>query len=285
MTAPIAVTGATGALGGMVARHLADLSISQRLLVRTPANAPQLLHANVRQASYDNRATSQAALFGTDTLFMVSASESVDRLDQHRSFIDSAVAVGIRHIVYTSFASAAPDATFTLARDHYATEEHIKASGVDWTFLRNGFYFDFMGALVGEDGVIRGPAGNGRAAFVARTDIAHTAAAILANPAPHAGCTYTLTGPESLTLTDVATIISRIHGRDVMFHDETLDEAYASRAIYNAPAWQVDAWVTTYTAIASNDMSTVSPDIENITGRPPITLEDFLSDASSAHKE
>lgn len=278
MTAsPIGVTGATGALGGLVARALAQRGIPQRLLVRTPARAPQLSLATVHRFSYSDRTASETALAGVDTLFMVSASESEDRLDQHRSFIDAAAAAGVRHVVYTSFVGAAPDAIFTLARDHFGTEEHIRASGMTWTFLRDGFYLDFVEALVGEDGTIRGPARDGRAAFVARADVARTAAEVLADPVSHAGRTYDLTGPEALTLTDVAEIISRVRGREVTFHDETLDEAYASRAGYGAPGWQLDAWVTTYTAIASNRMAAISPDIERITGTAPMTLETYLT--------
>lgn len=272
----IAVTGSTGAVGGLVARHLADRSLPQRLLVRTPARAPQLPGAAVHASSYRDGTAAAAALAGVHTLFMVSASESADRVDEHRSFIDAAAAAGVQHLVYTSFAGAAPDATFTLARDHHATEEHIKDSGMAWTFLRDAFYLDLMEAFVGEDGVIRGPAGDGRAAFVARADVARTAAAIVGDPAPHAGRTYDLTGPEALSMTEVAATISRVRGRAVSFHDETIDEAYASRAPYSAPEWQVEAWVSTYLAIASDDMAPVSGDIERITGVAPMTLEDHL---------
>lgn len=274
---PIAVTGATGVLGGLVAQNLAVRHLPQRLLVRTPSKAPTLSDATVHPFSYTDQTAASRALEGVRVLFMVSASESADRLDQHRAFIDAAAAAGVNHIVYTSFAAAAPDAIFTLARDHYATEEYIKASGMQWTFLRDGFYIDFMEALVGEDGVIRGPAGDGRASFVARSDIARTAAEVLTDPTAHEGRTYNLTGPEALTLTDVAATISRIRGRHVTFHNETLEEAYRSRAVYNAPDWQVDAWVTTYTAIGSDVMAGISRDIEAVTGIPPVTLEDYLN--------
>lgn len=277
MTTPtIAVTGATGVLGGYVARHLAERGVPQRVLVRTPAKAPQLPGSTIHPFSYSDQPAATTALNGVEVLFMVSASESVDRLDQHRSFIDAAAAAGVRHIVYTSFAAAAPDASFTLARDHYATEEHIKASGMAWTFLRDGFYIDFVEALVGEDGVIRGPADDGRASFVARIDVARTAATILLDPHPHAGRTYDLTGPEALTLDDVADTITRVRGRTVSFHNETIDEAYRSRAQFGAPDWQIDAWVSTYTAIASNIMAPISDDIQDITGTAPITLETYL---------
>lgn len=212
---------------------------------------------------------------------MVSASESAERLDEHRAFVDAAASAGVKHVVYTSFAAAAADATFTLARDHHITEEYIKESGMGWTFLRDGFYIDFMEALVGQDGVIRGPAGDGRAAFVARADVSRAAAAVLAEPGRHVGRTYDLTGPAALTLTEVAETLSRIRGEKVSYHPETIEEAYRSRAAFNAPQWQVDAWVTTYTAIGSGVMSRVSPDIEKLTGLAPISLETYLREMES----
>lgn len=276
MTSPIATTGSTGVVGALVARDLADRGLAQRLLVRTPAKAPQLPNSTVHPFSYSDQAAARAALDGVHTLFMVSASESAERLDQHRSFIDAAASAGVQHVVYTSFAGAAPDAIFTLARDHYVTEEHLKASGMGWTFLRDTLYLDFLEALVGDDGVIRGPADDGRAAFVARADVARTAAAILVDPFAHAGQTYDLTGPEALSLAEVAATISRIRGREVTFHNETLDEAYRSRAGYGAPDWQLDAWVSTYTAIASDVMAPVSGSVQDITGTAPMNLETYL---------
>src|SRR5690625_1208221 len=273
---PIAATVATGALGGHVARNLAERGISQRLLVRNPARAPQLPHTTVHRFSYSDRAASMSALGGVSTLFMVSASESADRLDQHRSFIDAAAAAGVDHVVYTSFVAAAPDATFTLAHDHYSTEEHIRASGMTWTFLRDSFYLDFMEALVGGDGVIRGPAGEGRVAIVARADIARTAATILIDPGRHAERTYDRTGPEALTLDELATTIGRVRGQTVTFHNESVAEAYRSRATFNAPPWQLDAWVTTYAAIATGVLEPVSDDIETLTGTGPMSLDTFL---------
>lgn len=233
---------------------------------------------SVHRFTYTDAAATELALDGVSILFMVSASESADRLEQHRAFIDAAAQAGVEHVVYTSFTAATPDATFTLARDHYATEEHIKNSDMRWTFLRDSFYLDFMEALVGEDDVIRGPSGDGRAAFVARADIARTAAAVLIDPSPHAGMTYELAGPESLSLADVAASIAHVRGRgrDVAFHNETIAEAYASRAQYGAPDWQVDAWVSTYTAIGSGIMAPVGDAIEAITGTAPMSLETYL---------
>jgi uncharacterized protein YbjT (DUF2867 family) len=231
----------------------------------------------VAEATYGDRDRAMAALAGVQTLFMVSASESADRLDQHRTFVDAAAQAGVRHIVYTSFLGAAPDATFTLARDHWATEEHIKQSGMVFTFLRDSFYIDFLPSLAGDDGVIRGPAGDGAVGAVARADVARVATAVLGDPGAHIGQSYDLTGGEALTLSEVARTISENTGRTVTFHNETVEEAYASRRSYGAPDWQLDAWVSTYTAIAAGELITVTNTVEAITGRKPLTLSDFIA--------
>jgi NAD(P)H dehydrogenase (quinone) len=275
-TQEIAVTGSTGRLGGRVARLLAGSGVPLRLLVRDPARAPQLPGARVVQASYADGAAVEEALRGVGTVLMVSGSETPERVQEHISFIDAAARAGVRHLVYISFFGAGPAATFTLARDHWATEEHLRASGLGHTILRDNLYADFFPFMVGDDGVIRGPAGEGRVAAVAQDDIAEVAAAVLTSPERHAGRTYNLTGPEALTMAEVAATISHVSGRPVTFHDETLTEAYASRATYGAPDWQVDAWVSTYTSIAAGEMAEVSGDVEAITGQPATRLLDLL---------
>jgi NAD(P)H dehydrogenase (quinone) len=256
----LGVTGSTGRVGGRVARGLTD----PVLLVRDPSRAPA--GGEVRQSSYDV----PGSLAGIDVLFMVSAAENADRVGQHRRMIDAAAADGVRHVVYTSFQAAAPDSTFTLGRDHWATEQHLLASGMDVTFLRDSLYADFFPLLAGEDGVIRGPAGDGRVAGVAIADVADAALAVLRDPSSHAGATYVLTGPEALTLSEVADLLQ------VRFVNETVQEAYASRAHYGEPDWQVEAWVTTYLAIADGSMEQVSPDLPALLGRPATSLAQLL---------
>jgi uncharacterized protein YbjT (DUF2867 family) len=208
---------------------------------------------------------------------MVSGAEHPDRVSQHRSFIDAAAAAGVSHLVYTSFYGASPTATFTLARDHHATEEHIRASGLAYTFLRDNLYADFFPLMADQQGVIRGPAGDGRVAAVAIDDIAAVAAEVLRDPAAHAGETYDLTGPVPLTLHEVAEIVTASGARTVRYVPETVEEAYASRAVYRAPRWQVDAWVSTYTAIASGELAAVSDAVPRLLGRPALTLAATLS--------
>jgi NAD(P)H dehydrogenase (quinone) len=275
----LAVTGSTGALGGRVARALAgDLRTDLRLVVRDASRAPD--HGtDVRVCDYADRVASVEALRGVDTLLMVSAAEAQDRRDQHRTFIGAAAEAGVGHIVYTSFAGAAPDATFTLGRDHWDAEQAIRESGMTFTFLRDNFYSDLLPFFADEQGVIRGPAGPGRVAAVARADVADVATAVLRSPTDHADATYVLTGPEALTLAEVADRAGPVLGRSLRFEDESVEAAYASRkAAYGAEDWQLDAWVSTYTAIKDGSCAEVTHDVERVAGHPARTLEQAIQE-------
>jgi NAD(P)H dehydrogenase (quinone) len=274
--AAFAVTGVTGALGGRVARRLEALGQPQRLVVRAGSTAPTLEHSAVAEGSYDDGPAMKRAFDGVDTVFFVSGREARDRLQQHFTVVDAAVAAGVRRVVYTSYLGAAPDATCTLARDHYATEQRIREAGVAFTFLRNSLYLDFLPSMVWEDGAIRGPAGNGRVACVARDDIADVAVAVLTGQG-HDGSTYDVTGPAALTFTEMAAELSRVTGRTIRYEAETLEEARSSRAGFGAEAWEVEGWVTSFAAVANGEMDVVSDTVERIAGHPPVSLTDYLA--------
>ena len=275
----LAVTGSTGRLGSRVARGLSRLGVEQRLLVRDPAKAPALPGTLIATAEYADEAAIRTALTGAQTVFMVSAAETADRVQQHLTFIDAAVDAGVQRIVYVSFFGASPTASFTLARDHWATEEHLRSVDVAHTILRDNIYADFTPHFLGTDGNIRGPAGGGRVALVAQADIAEVAIAVLTSDGAYDGRTLNLTGPTALTMNEIAGILSDHLGQTVSYFPETIEEAYASRAVYGAPPWQVDAWVSTYTAIAVGELAQVSEDIPEVTGHPATSLEQALAAA------
>jgi NAD(P)H dehydrogenase (quinone) len=155
------VTGVTGAVGGRVARSLDSAGLRMRMVVRDRSSAPDL-DAEVAEASdYGDGPAFRAAIEGVSTLFLVSGREHPERLRKHLTAVDAATAAGVGRIVYLSFLGAAPDATFTLARQHFATEEHIRAAGIPFTFLRSSLYLDYMPFLASADGVIAGPGGWG----------------------------------------------------------------------------------------------------------------------------
>jgi NAD(P)H dehydrogenase (quinone) len=272
----LAITGATGHIGGATARILSDAGPPLRLLVRDPSRAPSLPGAEVAQAAY-GAPDNVEALRGVETLLMVSAAESDDRVGEHRGFVEAAVEAGVRHIVYTSFVGASDSSGFLLGRDHGATEVIIRDTGLGYTFLRDNFYAEVFPYFADDDGAIKGPAGNGRVAAVSRKDVAEVAALVLRDPGRHAGRSYDLTGPEALTLDEVAATLTRVTGKEHRFVDETMEEARASRAHYGAPGWLVDAWLSTYTAIRDGELEAVSEDIPRLLGRPATSFADAVA--------
>lgn len=278
----VVVTGASGRIGRRLAYRLAAEGAQQRLVVRSPDRAPELPGTETEVAispGYSDVASMRAAFAGAGTVFLVSARESADRVTEHRAAVDAAVDAGVRRIVYLSFMGAAPDATFTFARDHWATEEHIRASGLRFTFLRDCLYHDAIAHMVGEDGVIRGPAGDGRVAAVAHDDLADVATGVLLDAREHVhdGQTYDVTGPVASTLTEAAEVLSMATGRTITYLPETLDEAYASRARYRAEPWEVDGWVSSYAAIASGELAEPSSVVQQLSGRPAQSFSEWLS--------
>ncbi|GAA0625017.1 SDR family oxidoreductase [Streptomyces crystallinus] len=279
MTEVVAVTGASGAIGGRVARRLAERGVATRLVGRSPERLPDLPGAvKAAPAAFGDAVAMRDALAGAGTLLMVSAHEAPDRVREHITALDAAVAAGVRRVVYVSFLGAAPDATFTFARDHWHTEQHIRGTGLAYTFLRDSLYLSGLAAMAGPDGVIRGPAGDGRVSGVAHEDIADAATAVLlAQAGEHDGVTYDLTGPEALTLTEVAAELSRATGRTVTYLAETREEAFASRAGYGAEEWEVTGWVSSYEAIAAGEMATVSDAVPRLTGHRARSFADYLA--------
>jgi uncharacterized protein YbjT (DUF2867 family) len=261
----IAVTGSSGSIGGAVARLLADAGAEVRPLTRA-------------DGAYDETERLAASLAGAQTVFLVSEGESANRLAEHYSAVEAVVRSGARHIVYLSFFGAAADCAFTLGRDHFHTEQRIRETGLGFTFLRDNFYQSMVPAFVDASGLIRGPADGGRLSAVDNDDVADAAAAVLLDPAGHADASYDLTGPDARTMPELADALARASGRPVTFAEETVEEAYASRARYGAPAFLVDGWVSTYTAIANGEVACVSPDVERLTGHPARTLEQYFAD-------
>ncbi len=272
----IAVTGSTGAVGGMTATRLSEYDVRTRLLVRDPSRAPQLPHTQVARAAYGGPECREA-LDGIDTALLVSAHEAADRVDVHRAFVQAAVEAGVRQIVYTSFVGAGDSAGFLLAQDHGATEAIIRDAGIEFTFLRDNFYAEVFPDFADDQGAIKGPAGSGRVAAVSRRDVADVAATVLRDPRAHAGATYDLTGPQALTLDEIAQILTTVTGRPHRYVDETMEQARASRAVYDAPGWLVDAWISTYTAIRDGELDHVGDDVSALLGRTPTSFAEAVS--------
>jgi NAD(P)H dehydrogenase (quinone) len=272
----LAITGSTGAVGGRTAQRLADAGIAQRLLVRDPVQAPSLAGAvPVAISDYGDLDAMTGALAGVSTLFLVSFREADDRLQRHFRAVDAAASAGVERIVYLSFLEASADSTFALGRQHFATEEHIRETGLGFVFLRSSFYADFVPYFTGDDGVIRAPAGDGRVSWISRDDIADTVAAAVQTE-EFDGQALENTGPAALDFYETAAILSEVTGREISYVEETVEEAWDSRRPTGAPDWEIEGWVTSYLAIGNGELSTVSDTVERLTGHPPVDVGTFL---------
>jgi NAD(P)H dehydrogenase (quinone) len=272
----IAVTGATGAVGSRLTARLAEGGARQRLVVRDPARAPRLAGTDVRQASsYCAGEEMRAALEGADVLFLIPAAETPDRVQQHTTAIDAAVAAGVQRIVYLSFFGARRRQRSLLPATIGTPSSTSAPSACRGTFLRMNVYMNFIPTMVGSDGVIRAPAGDGRLAAILRDDVAAAAAAVLSSDG-HDGSTYDLTGPDAFTLAEAAELMSRATGKPIRFRDETDEQAFASRAAYGAPDWEVRGWVSSYWAIRDGSLAPASPRHPQLTGRPAESLRGYL---------
>jgi NAD(P)H dehydrogenase (quinone) len=279
----IAVTGATGALGRRVVDRLAGQGdVALRLVVRDAARAPRAPGAElaVVPGGYADGPGLATALAGVDTLYLVSAAEAEDRLQQHLTAVAAAADAGVRRVVYTSFLGAAPDAVFTLARQHAATEAALAATGVPTTVLRHAMYADFVPFFaVLEDGeaVIAAPADDGRASFVSRDDLADVAAAVLLDDSPALdGAVLDVTGPEALSLDDAAAVLAEVTGRPTVYRRQTVEQAWATRRPSGHPDWEVEGWVTSYRAIAAGELARVTDVVPTLTGHPARTVAEHL---------
>ena len=275
----IALTGATGTLGGRVADRLAAAGVPLRLVVRDARRAPDLPGTEVVEnpGGYADADGFRTALDGVDTLYLVSAAEAVDRLQQHLTAVEAAASAGVGRVVYTSFVGAdRPDPTFTLVRHHGATEQAIADTGVRHTFLRSSMYADFVpffAAREGDRSVIAAPAGEGRTGFVSRDDLADVAAAVLLREDSELdGRALEVTGPQALTMTDAAAVLTEVTGIPAEYRPQTVEQAWATRRPSGHPDWEIEGWVTSYQAIAAGELSAVTDVVERLTGRPARTV-------------
>ena len=150
-----------------------------------------------------------------------------------------------------------PTATFTFGRDHFHTEEHIRAAGLAHTFLRDSIYTDYIPVFATPDGEIRGPAGR-RARLVGHARRHRGAPPRRCSPRPptHVDKTYEMTGPEALTMAETVALLAEIVGpRGAATSSETIEEAWESRRPTGAPDWEIEGWITSYTSIAESARS------------------------------
>ena len=277
----IAITGATGQLGRLAVAALKRRVPPDQLvgLVRSPEKAADLGIA-ARAADYNRAETLDAALKGIDKLLLISSSEIGMRTAQHRNVIEAAQRAGVNLIAYTSVLHA-DRSPLSLAEEHRQTETMIKASGIPYVILRNGWYTEnytgsIPGALAG--GAFIGSAGDGKISTATRADYAEAAAVVLTTEG-HAGKTYELAGDIAYTLSDLAAEISRQSGQEIPY--KNLPEAEYARLLagFGLPeafakglaAWDVDA--------SKDALFDDSRQLSRLIGRPTTPLAEAVTTA------
>ncbi|MHB2265408.1 SDR family oxidoreductase [Aliihoeflea sp. PC F10.4] len=273
----IAVTGATGQLGRLVVEKLKKESREEIVaLVRSPDKAADL-GIEARRADYDDGASLEAALKGVDTLLLISSSEVGKRAAQHGNVIAAAKKNGVKWIVYTSILHA-DTSKISLADEHVATEDLLKASGIPHTILRNGWYTENYAGSLGAGlatGKMIGAVGEGRISAAARADYADAAVAVLGSDT-HMGRVYELAGDDSFSLEELAAELSSQAGKLIVY--ENMSEAEYAKALEGSglPTGLAAAIASWDVAAAGGALFDDSRSLSRLIGRPTTPAADTV---------
>ena len=273
----IVITGATGQLGRLVITLLLKKVPAASLVatVRNVEKAEEIaaLGVQVRQADYNQPASWNAALQGADKVLLISSSEIGQRTQQHRAVIDAAKRAGVKLLAYTSVLHA-DTSVLGLAGEHRETEAAIRASGLPFVLLRNGWYTEnyAMGIPAALSmGASYGCAGDGRISSAARADYAEAAAVVLTSDNP-AGKVYELAGDTSYTLSEFAVEISRQSGKAISYVN--LPEAEYKKALLGTslPEFLAEQLANSDTGVSMGALFDDGKQLSKLIGRPTSAL-------------
>lgn len=278
------VTGASGQLGRRVVELLLEAKAGPVIAAtRTPAKLADLSDrgVEVRQANFDHPDSLAAAFTGVERLLLIST-DAVDgtdrRIRQHRNAVHAAAQAGVKHVVYTSLTRPEPGSPILIAPDHYATEQTLASSPLDWTILRSNVYTDMLLQSLpraAATGQLFAAAGEGGAGYVTREDCARAAAAALA--AANSGrITLDITGPAVVTHAELARIVSAITERPVAYIPVTPDVMKTGMVAAGLPEAIANVLVSFDNGLAQGTLGLVSNAVTDLTGRPPQSVGDFL---------
>lgn len=283
----IVVTGANGKAGRAVVEQLLERVPAEKLgvSVRDTDEAADLAErgVRVRRGDFGEPATLRRSLEGARRVLVVSVnSVGPARVEMHRAAIEAAGDTGAERVFYTSHAGAAPDSPFPPMSDHFATEELLRSSGVPGTALRNGFYAETAVMFLGnaaETGELAAPA-DGPVNWTTHADLAEAAAVALSDEGLDEP-SLTLTGSEAVDLAGIAALASELSGREirrVVVPDDEYRDQMVERGL---PQERADMLLGIFKASREGGFTTTSPTLEDLIGRPPTPLRDYLAAATS----
>jgi len=278
----ILVTGGTGTSGADIVRELSSRGVKFRALVRNPAKADGVRLPGVEIVQGDMTKSLEAPLAGVDVALLHSASAS-NLVDLQCTFIDAARKAGVKRIVKFSVLGVDPKSTCRFQQGHAVVEDKLRSSGLGWTMLQPTFFMqNFLGqAGMIKSGTIYQPAGDGKSAYVDTRDIAAVAAVTLTQSG-HEGKSYPITGPADLSFHDIAATFSKVLGRQIEYVDVPPQAAREALMKVGVPAWNVEGILELMDLLRGGKTAGVFPTVQQITGKPPRTLERFVRDHASA---
>jgi uncharacterized protein YbjT (DUF2867 family) len=281
----ILVVGATGTNGREVVRRLVAAGQRVRALVRTPAKARDLRGEGVElvQGDLDDSGSLDAALAGLERAFFVAA---VDQryVGWFGNFLAAALRAGSPHVIKFSGLGATIDSPAELVRQHGETDQALIDSGLPYTILRpNSFYQNMLwsAATIKDHGAFYLPMKSARQSLVDVRDIAAVSVQALTGTG-HEGKTYDITGPESLSYHEVADKLSAVLGRSIRYVDVPPEAAFDSMLKAGMPQWNARAVTELYGLFAAGEAAGTTDTIERITGRAPISFDQFARDHAAA---
>jgi NAD(P)H dehydrogenase (quinone) len=278
----IVVTGATGHLGRLIVDGLLRDGVAPAEIVaagRNTAKLTELGNQGVRvvQMDYSDPESMAVAFAGASTLMLVSSSEVGQRATQHAAAIDAARLAGIGHVVYTS-APKADTTTLVLAPEHKITEELIRASGIPFTILRNGWYTEnYVGtaAQARETGVVAASVGDGLVSSASRVDYADAAVAVLTGVG-HENKVYELSGDIAWSHTELAAVLADILGRDVVYTSLSDEDHLAALQAAGLDAGTAGFVVALDADTRNGLLGETSGELTALIGRPTTPLREGL---------
>lgn len=280
MEPKILVTGATGTVGTEVVKQLAESGVEVRAAVRSIEKAEKKFrHPNVEsvEIEFNDPESLDAAFKGIEQVFLLTPFTD-DQVDFAHMLVEAAHEHGVQHIVKLSVAGADLDPGIQFGRWHRETERCIKASGIPYTFLRPGsFMQNFINYFPPEGGKIQLPLGEGKVSYIDVRDIAAVAAKALTEKG-HEGKIYTLTGPEALSVAEVAEILSKVLGKHIEYVDVPEEEERHSMIEMGMPEWMADAMMELHRFGKAGHAAAVTDTVERITGKKPKTFLEFAKD-------
>lgn len=271
-----------GKVGSETVRLLRQKGLPVRVLVRDPKKAMLLESrgAEIVVGDLGSLPSIDKAMKGIKTVVLVSPGVPTQELN----VVQSAKSAGIEHIMkVTSNASA--DSPIARRRWQTEIEAGLIASGLDYTLVRANAYMQNVLALapaIKKTGGFGLSAGKGRVGMIDARDVAAVAAEIIASSAPHVGKTYKLTGPQLLTYSDVAAILSKVLGRAVTYHELSFEEDKDVMMLAGLPKELAEMNAQAFSMIADGDAGWLSEDVPSLLGRPARSFEEFAIDHASA---